>query len=379
MQTAPAQSADHDESLTRRNAFDASLKYFLGPLAELFADDAVSEIIVNGPADVYVERNGQLKRADLRFRSARELLAAANNIAQYVGGTVDAARPILDGRLPDGSRVCIVLPPIVESGAAINIRRFRRAAVLPQFLLDAGAVTPAAIEFLLLAVRAHQNILVSGGTGSGKTTLLNVLSTAFGTNERIVVIEDTRELQVQQRHVVQMEARPADGDGRGRITVRDLFVTSLRMRPDRIIVGEVRREEAMDLIQAMTSGHRGCMATLHASTPSDACHRLETLVLMAGTGLPVAAIRRQIASAIDLIVQTSRLPDGRRMVTHITEVACNDQTHTYEISDLFSLADEGQDGAGQLVWRDRRPRFVADPHWRVLRKESGRPEFFAKD
>jgi len=384
MPTAPAQleapggREPSRAQVSRRQAFDASLGYFLGPLASAFADESVSEIIVNGPDQVYIEKGGRLTLTELRFGSEAELLAAANNIAQYVGGTIDARRPILDGRLPDGSRVCIVLPPIAERGASINIRRFRRSAVSPRFLLDAGAITEQAVEFLLLAVRAHQNVLISGGTGSGKTTLINVLSTAFGADERVVVIEDTRELQVQQRHVVQMEARPADPDGRGRITVRDLFVTSLRMRPDRIIVGEVRRDEAMDLIQAMTSGHRGCMATLHASTPADCCHRLETMMLLADSGLPLPAIRRQITSAIDLVAQTSRLPSGRRMVTHISEVAFDEATGGYVLTDLFSLDRGGPQGEERLCWRGRLPAFAGDRHWAALGKESKHPKFFAE-
>ena len=313
---------------TADRAFEASFRYFLGPLMGLLEDEAVSEIMVSGPDKVFVERGGRLEPTDVRFADEDALRAAANNIAQFVGKTIDDENPILDGRLDDGSRVCIVLAPLSAHGTSINIRRFSREARSPQFLIDAGALTPEALEFIVLAVRAHTNVVVSGGTGSGKTTLLNILSSTIDDAERILVIEDTRELQIQKPHVVQMEARPADAHGRGRITVRDLFVTSLRMRPDRIIVGEVRGGEALDLVQAMTSGHRGSLATLHADTPAQTCSRLETMCLLADVGLPLAALRRQVSLALDLVVQTTRLSSGRRLVTHVSEIELDDTTGT---------------------------------------------------
>jgi pilus assembly protein CpaF len=329
-------------------AFEASLDFFLAPIVSLMRDPEVSEILINGPHKVYVERGGKLSLTPIRFSSEHDLRAAAYNISQYAGQTIGDDRPLMDGRLPDGSRVCVVLAPIAAGGTSVNIRRFARSAVTPEFLLQRQAITPLALQFLLLAVGAHVNLLISGGTGSGKTTFLNVLSTGFSEDERIVVIEDTRELQIQREHVVQMEARPPNAYGRGQITIRDLFVSSLRMRPDRIVVGEVRRGEALDMIQAMTSGHRGSLATLHASTPRDACHRLETMALLADVGIPLAALRRQVASAIDLIVQTARLPSGRRLVTHISEPAFNESTNSYKIRDLFYLqqAQHGQ----ELTW-----------------------------
>ena len=342
----------------RRSAFDASLEFFLAPLRSFLQDPDVTEIMVNGPDRVYIEKNGLLQRTPARFASELDVQAAASNIAQFVGQPLSNDRPILDGRLPDGSRVCIILGPIADSGTQINIRRFIRNAVNAEFLLQRSAITPMAMEFLLLAVKAHRNVLVAGGAGSGKTTLLNVLTTGFGDSERIVVIEDTRELQVQKEHVVQLEARPADAYGRGQISVRDLFVTSLRMRPDRIVVGEVRRGEALDMIQAMTSGHRGALASLHAATSADACRRLETMALMADVGLPLFALRRQVASAIDLLVQTVRLPSGRRMISQISEVAFDEALQSYIITDIFAL--QGTGDARQVEWTGQPSRLAED-------------------
>jgi len=257
-----------------------------------------------------------------------------------------------------------VLHPIAAHGTSINIRKFSAKALNPSFLIEKKAVTPQAMEFLLLAVGGGQNLVVSGGTGSGKTTLLNILSTACGDTERIVVIEDTRELQIQKEHVVQMEARPADPYGSGEITVRDLFVTSLRMRPDRIIVGEVRRGEALDMVQAMTSGHRGSLATLHADTPGQACGRLETMCLMADLGLPLAALRRQVALALDLVVQATRLHDGRRLLTHISEIDLDEATNAYIIRDIFNLDTSGE--IPMLKWTGYRPKFADEVRWRGL-------------
>ena len=232
---------------------------------------------------------------------------------------------------------------IAAGGTHINIRRFAKNTATPEFLLNKRAITPMALEFLLLAVKGRRNIVVSGGAGSGKTTAVNVLTTAFGMEERIVVIEDTRELQVQRPHVVQMEARPADAYGRGLVTVRDLFVTALRMRPDRIVVGEVRRGEALDMIQAMTSGHHGSLTTVHASSAADTCYRLETMALMADIGIPLFALRRQVASAVDLIVQTARMTSGRRLVTGISEVDFDESTQNYRLTELFKLQESGEE------------------------------------
>jgi pilus assembly protein CpaF len=322
----------------------------------LLRDPEVSEVMVNGHDKVYIERAGRIELTAARFPTEADVQAAANNIAQFVGQTLSFERPLLDGRLPDGSRVCIVLGPIAAGGTHINIRRFARNTATPEFLLEKRSLTPMALEFLLLAVKGHRNIVVSGGAGSGKTTCVNVLTTGFGPAERIVVIEDTRELQVQRQHVVQLEARPADAYGRGLITVRDLFITALRMRPDRIVVGEVRRGEALDMIQAMTSGHHGSLTTVHASSAADTCHRLETMALMAdmgGGGIPLFALRRQVASAIDLIVQTARFPSGRRLVTGISEVDFDEESQNYRMRDIFHLEGSGDDA--QLAWTRTRP------------------------
>jgi pilus assembly protein CpaF len=345
-------------------AYRAGVEFFLGPLLPLLADESVTEIMVNGPRDVFVERAGRIERADARFEDEGDLRAAANNIAQYVGKTISDEEPRLDGRLPDGSRVCIVLHPVAARGTSINIRRFSAKATSPEFLLAKEAITPEGLEFLLLAVRAGQNIVVSGGTGSGKTTLLNILSNAFDDRERIVIIEDTRELQVAKEHVVQMEARPADRHGRGEITVRDLFVTSLRMRPDRIVVGEVRRGEALDMIQAMTSGHRGSLTTLHADTPAQTCGRLETMCMMADIGLPLPALRRQVAMALDLVVQSARLHSGRRLITHISEVELEEAANAYRIHDIYGLDMSSE--RPQLAWTGRRPALADEIGWRGL-------------
>ena len=346
------------------SAYRRSINFFLGPIIPLLEDDSVSEIMVNGPEDVYIERRGRIEKSPLRFPSDNSVRAAAAHIAQYVGKSITEEEPLLDGRLPDGSRICIVFPPIAAKGVSINIRKFAAKAVDPGFLLEYKAITPEALEFVLLSVAATQNIIISGGTGSGKTTLLNILSTAFSEDERIVVIEDTRELQVQKQHVVQMEARPADAYGKGQVTVRDLFVTSLRMRPDRIVVGEVRRGEALDMVQAMSSGHSGSMATLHADTPGGACGRLETMCMMADVGLPLAAIRRQVASSIHLVVQSARLHNGRRLITHVSEVSYDEPGNAYKIRDIF-LLDTSLDFP-MLKWTGRTPRLAREIAWQGL-------------
>jgi len=363
-QTLPTDGDETVKVSARERAYQASMRHFLGPLVALMEDPSVSEIMVNGPKQIYVERKGRIEKVSATFGTELELHSAANNIAQFVGRIISEKEPILDGRLPDGSRICIILDPISGAGTSINIRRFSTKAIKPEFLLDVKSMTPEALEFALLCVEGALNVIVSGGTGSGKTTMLNILSNAFGDDERIVVIEDTRELQVQKQHVVALEARPADPHGEGQITIRDLFVTSLRMRPDRIIVGEVRRGEALDMIQAMTSGHAGSMATLHADTPSGACGRLETMCMMADSGLPLAAIRRQISSALDVVVQAARLHDGRRLTTHISEVEFDEPNNMYIINDIFALDTSLEFPV--LKWTGRRPKLADQVGWKGL-------------
>jgi pilus assembly protein CpaF len=315
--------------------YERTLLGFLAPIVPLLEEPGVSEVMINGPFEVFVERGGKLFRSDRRFADQQALLSALRNLAQYVGKPLDEEHPILEARLPDGSRVEAVLPPAAPLGPLVAIRRFFRETISVEKLLRLGSLTAEAAEMLSLLVERKQNLVVAGGTGSGKTSLLNALSSFIPDDERVVVIEDARELQLQREHVVQLEARPPDVRGRGRVTVRDLFRASLRMRPDRIVIGEIRGGEALDLVQAMTSGHGGSLSTVHATYPIDALNRLETMALMSDVQLPLYALRAQIASAVDIIVQTARLRDGSRCVTHISEVVGCDANGRYEIRDLF--------------------------------------------
>lgn len=317
--------------------FEKTLRGFLEPVVLALDDPSVTEILVNGPKDLFVERKGRLTKLDASFRSVDELMSALRLIAQYVGRPLDAQHPILEGRLPDGSRVEALVPPIAPDGPSIAIRRFSKEKLTLKKLLEYQALTEDAVNVLRALVECKQNIVVAGGTGSGKTSMLNALSAFIPEGERIVVIEDARELQLQREHVVQLEARPPDPKGRGAITIRDLFKATLRMRPDRIVLGEIRGGEALDLVQAMTSGHGGCLTTVHATYPIDTLNRLETMALMSGVELPQFALRSQLASAVDIIVQTARLHDGSRKVTHITEVVGADPHHGYRIKDLFAF------------------------------------------
>ncbi|GMU39275.1 MAG: secretion protein [Chloroflexota bacterium] len=333
----------------------------LGPLEPLLRDDSVSEIMVNAPDQVWVERSGRLQPAAHRFRDEAHLMRVVERIVAPLGRRVDEASPMADARLPDGSRVNIVVPPASPSGAKITLRKFARQRLRAADLVRLGTLSEAAEAFLHACVRAELNVLVSGGTGTGKTTLLNVLSSFIDEDERIVTIEDPLELQLQQPHVVSLEARPPGLEGNRQISQRDLLRNALRMRPDRVIVGEVRGGEAFDMLQAMNTGHDGSISTVHANTPRDAVSRVENMVLMAGLDLPDHAIREQIASAIQLIVQVTRLPDGSRRVTHITEVA-GMEGHMITLQDLFLFESTGQDEDGRitgaLVPTGLQPRFI---------------------
>jgi pilus assembly protein CpaF len=292
----------------------------LGPLEPLLSDPAVDEVMVNGPEEVYVERRGQLEPTGARFDSEAELLHAIERILAPLGRRVDEASPLCDARLADGSRVNVVIPPLSLSGPCLTVRRFRREGFSLRELVAGGTLPAEVAELLALCVAARASVLVSGGTGSGKTTTLNALSGAIPGEERIVTIEDAAELRLRQRHVVRLEARPASLEGRGEVTIRQLVVNALRMRPDRIVVGEVRGAEALDMLQALNTGHDGSLTTVHANSPADALRRIETLALMAGIGLPHAAVRDQVASALDVVVHQARLPDGSRVVESVTEV-----------------------------------------------------------
>jgi pilus assembly protein CpaF len=292
----------------------------LGPLEPLLSDPLVDEVMVNGPEEVYVERRGRLARTGVAFPGDAELMHAIERILAPLGRRVDEASPLCDARLPDGSRVHVVIPPLSLSGPCLTIRRFRREGFSLRDLVARGTLVPELAEFLALCVAARVSLLVSGGTGSGKTTTLNALSGAIPGEERIVTIEDAAELRLRQRHVVRLEARPASLEGRGEVTIRTLVRNALRMRPDRIVVGEVRGAEALDMLQALNTGHDGSLTTVHANSPADALRRVETLALMAGVGLPHSAVREQVASALDVVVHQARLPDGSRVVESVTEV-----------------------------------------------------------
>jgi pilus assembly protein CpaF len=319
-----------------KHIFEQTIFQFFEPIAPLLADPAVSEVMINGPEQIYVERRGMLELTSARFPSREALLAALRNLSQYVGKPMSEEHPILEGRFPDGSRVEALMPPIAPDGPHVAIRRFFKETLTVDRLVDFGSLPRVAADTLRSLVAAKLNILIAGGTGSGKTSMLNALSSFIPDGERVVVIEDSREIQFQKPHVVQLEARPADAKGRGAISIRELFRATLRLRPDRVIVGEIRGGEALDIVQAMTSGHGGCMGTLHASHPKDALTRLETMAMMSDIDMPLAAMRLQIGAGVQLVVQVSRLQDGSRKVTHITEVTGFDAlTQKYRLQDLF--------------------------------------------
>src|SRR5919199_1566209 len=305
-----------------------------GPLERLLADDSVSEIMVNGPSEIWVERQGRLYETTVRFNDESHLRRIINKMVAQVGRRIDESSPMVDARLPDGSRVNAVIPPLSLSGPLVTIRKFSKKRLDLDDMVKLGTLGMETVEFLQRCILAELNILISGGTGTGKTTLLNALSTAVPESDRIITIEDAAELRLNQRHVLRLEARPKNIEGQGEIAIRDLVRNSLRMRPDRIIVGEVRGAEALDMLQAMNTGHDGSLSTIHANSPRDALARVETMVLMAGYDLPVKAIRQQVASALDLLVHLERLQDGSRRVTSITEVG-RMESDVITLSELF--------------------------------------------
>ena len=310
--------AEIDPGRLEEDVFNEAMR--LGPLEDLLADDTVSEIMVNGPGKVYVERHGKLQLTDCQFMDDASVMSVIERIVSPLGRRIDESQPYVDARLPDGSRVNAIVPPLALSGPTLTIRKFSKKTLTAEDFVRFGTWTPNAAEFMKLCVHLRKNIVVAGGTGSGKTTLLNLLSGFIPADERIVTIEEAAELRLQQPHVVRLEARPANIEGRGAVTIRDLVKNSLRMRPDRIIVGECRGGEALDMLQAMNTGHDGSLTTVHANSPHDVVSRLETMVLMSGLELPSRAIREQIASAVDIIIHESRLSDGSRKVVAISEV-----------------------------------------------------------
>ncbi len=325
----------------------------LGPLEAFLADDDISEIMVNHANQIFVEKKGKITLSEKIFSSNQAVLGVIERIVAPIGRRIDESSPLVDARLKDGSRVNAIIPPLALKGPCITIRKFKREKLQVQDLVKFKSITPQMAEFLEMAVKAHKNIVISGGTGSGKTTLLNVVSSFIGEDERIVTVEDAAELQIHQPHWVQLESRPANLEGKGAITIRDLVKNCLRMRPDRIIVGECRSGETLDMLQAMNTGHDGSLTTLHANTPRDAIARIETMVLMAGMDLPVKAIREQIAAAVHMVVQQTRFTDGSRRVSYITEIS-GMEVDIITLQDIFTFKQEGFTPEGKV-----RGRYVA--------------------
>ena len=320
----------------------------LGPLEPLLSDPTISDILVNGPDQVYVERKGKLHRTDITFSSDRHLLNIIDRIVSNVGRRIDESSPMVDARLSDGSRVNAIIPPLALDGPALSIRRFARELLQVSDLIALGSMTDALATVMQAVVKGRLNVLVSGGTGAGKTTMLNLLSGFIPEDERIVTIEDSAELQLQQPHVVRLETRPANIEGKGRIAARDLVINSLRMRPERIIVGEVRGEEALDMLQAMNTGHDGSLTTIHANTPRDALGRVENMVSMTGISFPVKTLREQIAAAINVVIQVERHEDGKRRVVSLAEIS-GMEGDIITMSDLFVVERRGRDEDGNVL------------------------------
>ncbi len=333
----------------------------LGPLELLLKDASISDILINGPKNIYVERGGRMEKSTVEFRDNKHLLQIIDRIVSKVGRRVDETSPMVDARLTDGSRVNAIIPPLALDGAAVSIRRFGSNPLKLEDLLNYKAFTPEMVMLLEGCIKARLNIIIAGGTGSGKTTLLNTLSSFIGHEDRIVTIEDAAELQLQQDHVVRLETRPPNIEGNGAVTATDLVKNALRMRPERIIIGECRGGETLDMLQAMNTGHDGSMTTIHANTPRDAIARLETLVMMSGFELPVKAIRQQVAGAVDVLIQANRLQGGPRRITAITEVVGMEQD-TIVMQDIYKFAQQGvnEEGKafGHFVCTGVRPSFM---------------------
>ncbi len=348
-----------ERSVVLRRVLDDMLGF--GPLEPLLADDSVSDILVNGPRQVFVERRGKLELSPVTFIDDDHVMRVAVRIVTQVGRRIDETTPLVDARLPDGSRVNVIVPPLAIDGPTISIRKFTKKGITLDLMAQQGNMSQDMADLLKIAARARLNVLISGGTGSGKTTLLNAMSQMIDGGERIVTIEDAAELQLQQPHVVRLETRPANLEGKGEISIRDLLKNALRMRPDRIIIGEIRAGEALDMLQAMNTGHDGSLGTIHANGPREALTRLENIVGMAGVNLPSKAVRTQIASAIDLIIQVSRMRDGKRRVTAITEVIGTEED-VITCQELFRYQCDGESAEGALkgsfVGTGLRPHFT---------------------
>ncbi len=332
----------------------------LGPLQPLLEDETITEVMVNGAKNLYIERDGKIHRVPVSFESDEHVMRIIDRIVAPLGRRIDESSPYVDARLPDGSRVNAVIPPISLVGPVLTIRKFAKNPITLEQLVQFGSITTEALQFLKACVEARMNVIISGGTGSGKTTFLNILSQFIPSDERIVTIENAAELQLRQEHVVTLESRPANIEGRGEVTIRQLVINSLRMRPDRIIVGEVRDDAALDMLQAMNTGHDGSMTTLHSNSPRDTLSRLETMVMMAGMELPARAIREQVSSAVDLVVHQDRMRDGARKIVNITEVS-GMEGDVITMTDIFLFEQSGFEG-GKVVGRLRptglRPKFM---------------------
>jgi len=322
----------------------------MGPLEPLLNDNEITEIMVNGPKQIYVERKGKLELSEAAFRDDEHVLHIIDKIVSPIGRRIDESQPMVDARLPDGSRVNAIIAPLALKGPSITIRKFSKTPYSINDLIRFGSLTMPMARLLEAAVKGRLNIFISGGTGSGKTTLLNVLASFIPDDERIITVEDAAELQLNQDHVVSLETRAANIEGKGAVTIRDLVRNCLRMRPDRIVVGEVRAGEALDMLQAMNTGHDGSLTTGHANSPRDMLARVETMVLMAGMDLPIRAIRQQITSAVDLVIQQTRMRNGRRVITHITEIL-GMEGDTIQMQDIFLFEQQGIDANGQLKGR----------------------------
>jgi pilus assembly protein CpaF len=331
----------------------------LGPIEPLLKDDSINDILINGPYQVYIERRGELELTPIRFRDNDHLLRIVNRIVAGVGRRIDESQPMVDARLPDGSRVNAAIPPVAIDGCSVSIRKFSKKPLTLEKLVEFGAMPCCVSDFLFGAVKARVSTVISGGTGSGKTTLLNALSAAISHGERLITIEDAAELQLQQPHVVRMETRPPNIEGKGEIRQRELVKNALRMRPDRVILGEVRSEEAFDMLQAMNTGHEGSMATIHSNNPREAISRLEQMVAMGGLNIGPDAVRHQIASAVGLVVQVNRLSDGKRKVTHVSEIV-GMEGHVVQMQDIFLFDRTHTDADGTVHGEHRatglRPR-----------------------
>ncbi len=353
--------SEEDNQLLAKELFAYVASY--GPIEPYFSDPQISEVMVNGPDQIFVEKNGQMILTDLHFNNNEHVRFAINHIINPMGRFVSSKHPLIDSRLPDGSRVNAVVPPVSPNGPCITIRRFLQDKLTAQELIDLGSLTPQIAEFLAICVQASLNIVVAGNTSSGKTTLLNMLTHNIPDWERIVTIEDSAELSLHQTHVVSLEAQPPDYRGEGAVTIRDLVRNALRMRPDRIVVGEVRGGEALDMLQAMNTGHDGSLTTVHSNTPRDTISRLETMSMMSGLDMPLSAIRKQIASALNLIVQLSRFPDGSRRITNISEVV-GMEGEVVTMTDIFKFQTTGVDQNRKIVGEFRatglRPSFSRD-------------------